>query len=137
MQTAEKFDYYNSESVNDKKEEKQGIKKGDAKEKVRRFRYQKRLMFRALFMAAIVMVVGIGFTAYGTSIKYQINETNLAIEKLQTEIDDLNLQVTANTAPEVIEQKAISELGMEYPTASQYVYINSGTGGVYTADANN
>lgn len=133
MQTARQYNYSenNSEYINKNKAENLKV----VKNKERLFRSQKKLMFKALFMSAVILVVGIGFIAYGTSIKYQINETNAAIADLQTEINDLNLQVTANMSPGAIETKAINELGMEYPTASQYVYINSGTGTVYTADA--
>lgn len=133
MQTARQYNYSenNSEYINKNKAENLKV----VKNKERLFRSQKKLMFKALFMSAVILVVGIGFIAYGTSIKYQINETNAAIADLQTEINDLNLQVTANMSPGAIETKAINELGMEYPTASQYVYINSGTGTVYTANA--
>ncbi len=96
----------------------------------------KKIMFKALFMTALLLVIAIGFTAYGTSIKYQINQTEAQIEAMEIEINDLNLQVTANTSPETIESKAINELGMEYPSASQYVYIKSFAEGVYTAAAN-
>lgn len=135
MQTASQ-NYYNNglEYTNDNKHiNKDNLKVVNNKQNL--FKNQKRLMFKALFMIAIVLVVGVGFVAYGTSIKYQINETNVAINKLQTEIDNLNLQLTALTSPGTIEAKAINELGMEYPSASQYVYINSGSGIVYTADA--
>lgn len=133
MQTARQYNYgeVNSEYTSRSSSEKLKV----VKNKERLFRSQKTLMFKALFMVAVLLVVGIGFIAYGTSIKYQINETNAAIAELQTEINDLNLQVTASMSPGAIETKAINELGMEYPTASQYVYINSGSGTVYTADA--
>lgn len=133
MQTARRLDHSIEDSygVYNKKTEKLKVVRNNEV----LFKNQKKLMFKALFMAAILLVVGVSFTAYGTSIKYQINETNTAMAKLQTEIDDLNLQVTTNMSPEVIESKAVAELGMEYPSASQYVYINSGTGTVYTANA--
>ncbi|MBR6700450.1 MAG: cell division protein FtsL [Firmicutes bacterium] len=134
MQTARRFDHgadNDRYGVKNKKSEKfRVVKNNEAL-----FKSQKKLMFKALFMVAILLVVGVSFTAYGTSVKYQINETNAAIAELQTEIDDLNLQVTTNMSPEVIESKAVAELGMEYPSSSQYVYINSGTGTVYTASA--
>ena len=127
MQTARRFDHgadNDRYGVKNKKSEKfRVVKNNEAL-----FKSQKKLMFKAL-------LVGVSFTAYGTSVKYQINETNAAIAELQTEIDDLNLQVTTNMSPEVIESKAVAELGMEYPSSSQYVYINSGTGTVYTASA--
>lgn len=134
MQTARKYDYNSNNDrngVNNKKSDKFKIVKNNEP----LFRSQKMLMFKALIMAGILLLVGVSFTAYGTSIKYQINETNVAIAELQTEIDDLNLQVTTNMSPEVIESKAVADLGMEYPSSSQYVYINSGTGTVYTASA--
>lgn len=76
-------------------------------------------------MAAILLVLFIGFTAYGTSVKYNINKIEANIEELDKEINNISLQIIANTSTQTIESKAINELGMEYPSASQYVYIDS------------
>ena len=84
----------------------------------------RRIMFRSLFLAGIVLVVGLAFLAYGSQINYRINETEANIAKIQNEIESLNVEIAANSSPEIIEKKAMEELGMEYPNASQYVYLD-------------
>ena len=79
---------------------------------------------RGLFLAGIVLVVGLAFLAYGSQINYRINETEANIAKIQNEIENLNVEIAANSSPEIIEKKAMEELGMEYPNASQYVYLD-------------
>ena len=81
-------------------------------------------MFRSLFLAGIVLVVGLAFLAYGSQINYRINETEANIAKIQNEIENLNVEIAANSSPEIIEKKAMEELGMEYPNASQYIYLD-------------
>lgn len=74
-------------------------------------------------MAAILLVLFIGFTAYGTSVKYNINKIEANIEELDKEINSISLKIIENTSTQTIESKAINDLGMEYPSSSQYVYI--------------
>ena len=91
----------------------------------RRIRNKNRkIMFRSLFLFGIVLVVGLAFLAYSSQINYRINETEQNIAKLENEIENLNLEIAANSSPEIIEKKAIEELGMEYPNASQYIYLD-------------
>ncbi len=91
----------------------------------RRIRNRNRkIMFRSLFLAGIVLVVGLAFLAYGSQINYRINETEANITKIQNEIENLNVEIAANSSPEIIEKKAMEELGMEYPNASQYIYLD-------------
>lgn len=91
----------------------------------RRIRYNNRkIMFKSLFLAGIVLVVGLAFLAYGSQINYRINDTENKIAKLENEIENLNLEIAANSSPEIIEEKAIEDLGMEYPDASQYIYLD-------------
>ena len=63
----------------------------------------RRIMFRSLFLAGIVLVVGLAFLAYGSQINYRINETEANIAKIQNEIDNLNVEIAANSSPEIIE----------------------------------
>ncbi len=92
---------------------------------------QKKVMFQALFLGAFLVALIVGFTAFGTTTEYNINKMEGQISELKNDINDINLQITAKSSPETIESRAINELGMVYPSASQYVYINSFSEGVY------
>ncbi len=97
-------------------------RKNRARRRIRN--HNRKIMFKSLFLAAIVLVVGVAFIAYGSQMNYRINETEAKIAKLENEIEDLNLEIAANSSPEIIEKKAMDELGMEYPNASQYIYLD-------------
>lgn len=85
----------------------------------------KKHIIRIIFLFALLLLVGIAFNAYQSAINYDITEMNGKISDVRNEIDNLNLQVASAIAPNVIEDRAINELGMEYPSASQYVYIDA------------
>lgn len=95
----------------------------------------KSIMVRALFLIAALLIVMIGFMAYGVQVKYAINETEDEIATLQSQIDALNLEINEVASPTIIESKA-KELGMVYPSADQRRYLNSADGSdVAFADA--
>lgn len=102
--------------------DREEARKNRARRRIRN--HNRKIMFKSLFLAAIVLVVGLAFIAYGSQMNYRINETEAKIAKLENEIDDLNLEIAANSSPEIIEKKAMDELGMEYPNASQYIYLD-------------
>lgn len=92
---------------------------------VSQVRNKRRLVIRSIFLLTLVLLAGLAFNAYGSAVNYDINKMNGKISELRNEIDTLNLQVASAIAPNVIEYRAINELGMEYPSASQYVYIDA------------
>jgi len=102
--------------------DREEARKNRARRRIRN--HNRKIMFKSLFLAAIVLVVGLAFIAYGSQMNYRINETEAKIAKLENEIEDLNLEIAANSSPEIIEKKAMDELGMEYPNASQYIYLD-------------
>lgn len=82
------------------------------------------------FAVATVIVIGmvmvgiIFVSAYCASIKYDINTMNKEIVALQEDIDFLKVEIESGTNIATIEKKALKELGMIYPTAEQFVYID-------------
>ena len=79
-------------------------------------------MFRVVFLCAILLIVMIGLTAYGVQIKYAINQVNDEITAIQSQIDTLNLEISQQMSPAMIESKA-TEMGMIRPSRNQQVYL--------------
>lgn len=127
MQAARKYDY---ESATVRPQRPAFASEGKASTAVgkhKRISYgHKSTMFRAVFLTAILLIATIGFTAYGVQIKYSINETNTEIASVQSQIDNLNLEISQQMSPSTIEAKAL-EIGMVRPTRNQQVYLE-GTG---------
>lgn len=82
------------------------------------------LMVLTIIMG-LVFVGLIIVAAYGANIKYDIN--NLAKENaiIQGEIENLNVAIKCAVNIGTIEDRAINELGMVYPTVNQYRYLGA------------
>jgi cell division protein FtsL len=79
-----------------------------------------------LLLLLFAGLVGIGMilaSAWTTSIKYEINQVERAVETTYAEIEKLTVQIEKASGINVIELRATRELGMIYPTAEQVVYI--------------
>ncbi|RKD27665.1 cell division protein FtsL [Caminicella sporogenes DSM 14501] len=61
--------------------------------------------------------------AHISETKYRINVLNRQINKLERELQDLKAEFDRKTRSEIIEQKAIKELHMQYPQYSQIVFL--------------
>lgn len=94
---------------------------------VSHIRNYKAIVARAILLVALIMLVGIVFDAYSSAINYEIYNKKTEISEIKNEIDTLSLKIASANSPNVIEAKA-KELGMEYPSVSQYVYIDSVSG---------
>ncbi|MDR2089661.1 MAG: hypothetical protein LBP73_09930 [Clostridiales Family XIII bacterium] len=80
-------------------------------------------MLALLLFAGLVGIGWIIASAWMTSIQYEINQITAAVEETHTEIEKLTVKIEKGTGINVIEMRAIHELGMIYPTAEQVVYI--------------
>jgi len=84
-----------------------------------------------LSLMILTVIMGLVFVgliivaAYGANIKYDIN--NLAKENavIQGEIENLNVAIKCAVNIGAIEDRAINELGMVYPTVDQYRYLGA------------
>ena len=132
MQAARKYDY---ETVTIKPQNQAFSSHKKAPRKHKRISYgHKSTMFRAVFLSAILLLVMLCITAYEVQIRYAINETNSEISAIQSEIDNLNLEISQQMSPSTIEAKAL-EIGMIRPSGNQQVYLE-GTGAPNVAIAN-
>lgn len=86
-----------------------------------------KLRILVVMMAAGVIAIGmIISTAFCASIKYKTNNIIEENHVLQSEIENLTVQIYTSSNLEAIESKATEELGMVYPESSQIVYLANG-----------
>ena len=83
----------------------------------------RRLAILTVVVLGIIMLGIIFISAYCASIKSEINKVNKEIAVLQEDIDYLKLEIESGSNIATIEDKALKDLGMIYPTADQFVYI--------------
>ncbi|MDR2133428.1 MAG: hypothetical protein LBP30_08860 [Clostridiales Family XIII bacterium] len=80
-------------------------------------------MLTLLLLAGLLGIGMVIASAWMTSIKYEINQITAAVEETCAEIEKLTVKIEKSTGINVIELRAINELGMIYPSAEQVVYI--------------
>lgn len=61
--------------------------------------------------------------AYSAKVKYNINGLLAEADAVQGEIENLNVAIKSAAGITAIEQKAITQLGMIYPSTEQITYI--------------
>lgn len=81
---------------------------------------------RLLLLIGIIgalCIAGVISTAYASQIKYDINALARENQVIQGEIQNLDVNIEVANNIKIIEEKAISELGMVYPKYEQMVFI--------------
>lgn len=74
------------------------------------------LIIGVLCVALVIMVAHVG------NVTYHLNTTMKENAVIEGEIENLKIRIQESSKIEVIEQRAIEQLGMVYPDASQFVY---------------
>lgn len=80
------------------------------------------LMLLALGAICIVMIISSALT---TQIKYNVNAIHKDINVLEGEIENLIVEIEKESKIVSIEQKALTELGMVYPSGEQIVFLEN------------
>lgn len=76
----------------------------------------------AIGAVCITMIIS---SAYITQIKYNINETSKQIYAIECDIENIQVNIEKESKTVAIEEKALNELGMVYPTGDQVVFLGS------------
>ena len=76
-----------------------------------------------LILSGVVCLSVIISAAYAASVKYEINSIVKGNAVLQGEIENLNVKIKNATNIRTVEEKAINELGMVYPSSEQFVFL--------------
>lgn len=82
--------------------------------------------FRLLLLTVIAGILCVGLiisTAYAAQLKYDINTIISENAVIEGEIQNLNVKIKQESNITTIEEKAMTELGMVYPTGNQVVYL--------------
>jgi len=83
---------------------------------------------RLLILILFVGVTGIGLivaNAYASSVQHHINTIIKDSRVVQGEIENLNVKIESASNIQIIEQRALNEIGMVYPGPDDLVYINN------------
>jgi cell division protein FtsL len=76
-----------------------------------------------VFLIGALCIAGVVTTAYATQIKYNINAIVRENAVIQGEIENLDVAIESANNIKIIEEKAVSQLGMVYPKFEQMVFI--------------
>jgi len=76
-----------------------------------------------LLLAGLLCICLIISTAYTAGVKYEINLIAKENTGLTGEIENLNVKIKNATNIRTVEERAVSELGMIYPSAEQFVFL--------------
>ena len=84
----------------------------------------KAKLIMLLLVMGIVCIAVVVSAAYASQIKYNINAITRENAVIQGEIENLNVSIEEANNVKVIEEKAITYLGMIYPDYEQIVFID-------------
>jgi len=92
-----------------------------------------RLMLLTVF-AGFLCICLIITAAYSAQVKYNINGLLAQADAVQGEIENLNVAIKSAVSITVIEEKAINQLGMVYPSVDQILYLDSDSNNIKDFD---
>lgn len=84
-----------------------------------------RLFLLTLFMGLLCITLIIT-AAYSAQVKYNINGLLAEADQVQGEIENLNVAIKSASNIASIEEKAVLQLGMTYPSLDQIAYVEAG-----------
>jgi len=77
-----------------------------------------------ILLAGVLCICVIVSTAYTAGVKYEINSIAKMNAGLVGEIENLNVKIKNATNIKTLEEKALNELGMVYPSPEQFVFLS-------------
>ncbi|NLK71573.1 MAG: hypothetical protein GX285_00965 [Clostridiales bacterium] len=107
------YDAYESKSYSEK-----------SKAKVLTAAEKAKLLFLLIGLGTMCIVM-IMASAYTSQIKYNINVVSKNINVLEGEIENIVVEIEKESKIVFIEEKAINQLGMIYPSGEQIVFLEN------------
>ena len=86
--------------------------------------------FRLVLLTIVVGILCVSLiltTAYAAKIKFNINTMLKENVIIQGEIENLNVNINKGKNIQIVEARAVAELGMVYPASNQLVYVQGDT----------
>jgi cell division protein FtsL len=85
----------------------------------------KKMIILAVLLAGLIGIMVIVAAAYSASINYKNNQLQREIAALEGEVESLEIEIQSANNIAAIENKASSDLGMEYADGERCVSIKS------------
>lgn len=86
---------------------------------------QKKVLFMTL-LGGILCLLIVVMTSYAAQLQVENNQLAKNIDSMQGQVDLLDIKIKSATNVSTIETKAVSELGMVYPTTDSMIYVTDG-----------
>lgn len=118
----ENYSYMNSNIDNKNIRSNRSNRKKDNKGKVKN---KFKLLAIALILLCICLFILLRYT-YITQLRFEVSELESQKAELEKEKQDLKVKLEEAKSYQNIEERAIKQLGMNYPTKEQIVYVSVG-----------
>ncbi len=82
-----------------------------------------QIIFSVVIVASLCVAILLGYVSL-TETKYRVHALETEIRQLEGQIENYRVQAETFKKSTIVEERAIVELGMQYPTKNQMVYLN-------------
>ncbi|MBB6217012.1 cell division protein FtsL [Anaerosolibacter carboniphilus] len=116
-----KHEYYALEDA-----QKEQIKKqpsASQKRQAMRAAHKLQIIFSVVMVASLCVAILLGYVSL-TETKYRVHALETEIKQLEGQIENYRVQAETFKKSTIVEERAIAELGMQYPTKNQMVFLN-------------
>jgi cell division protein FtsL len=82
-----------------------------------------QIIFCVVMVASLCVAILLGYVSL-TETKYRVHALETEIKQLEGQIENYRVQAETFKKSTIVEERAIVELGMQYPTKNQMVYLD-------------
>ncbi|MFT9493497.1 cell division protein FtsL [Anaerosolibacter sp.] len=116
-----KHEYYALEDAQNEQIKKQPS--SAQKRQKMRAGHKLQIIFSVMIVASLCVAILLGYVSL-TETKYRVHALETEIKQLEGQIENYRVQAETFKKSTVVEERAIAELGMQYPSKSQMVFLN-------------
>ncbi|KXG75924.1 hypothetical protein [Thermotalea metallivorans] len=116
-----KYDYRELENTQ-KEQRKKDRSAAQRRHKIKAV-HKLQIMLSIVAMAGLCVAILLGYVAL-TEAKYRVHALDKEIKQLEGQIENLKVKTEIIKKSTVIEERAMAELGMQYPTKEQMVFLD-------------
>ncbi len=124
MVLAKKKYYYHTGETNEAYDKENNFSNKNLQRKTYKKSHAKlNIVFCLVIISAAMIFLLLRYTEI-TEIRYRINKINNEISVMETEIQHLKAQLDQLTRSDIIEEKAVENLNMQYPKYEQMIFLS-------------
>lgn len=116
-----KHEYYALEDVQNEQIKKQPS--SVQKRQKMRADHKLQIIFSVMIVASLCVAILLGYVSL-TETRYRVHALETEIKRLEGQIENYRVQTETFKKSTIVEERAIAELGMQYPSKSQMVFLN-------------